>query len=324
MARYAMIVGFVILLRQGVAAGLDHTPQRLVVYSSLEAGRAQRVLALFSKASGVQVQVRSTFLSSDEAILRLYAERMNPLADVWFGARIESHEIARRRGLLQVYQPRAAVGDELKDPEGYWTPIYLDPLAFGIDVPMQQELRVAAPESWQDLLRPELKDQIRVPPAQSKTRQLIIATLVFLMGEARASEYLRRLDRNIRRHGMDEAHWVRTPHFARSVVTVDVVSTLLDRLHGGLITVFPREGAAFDIGAISILRGARRLAAARRLVDWLREVEGQKVLSSDATPLQPVAAATNPTKSLEQPPWPVLIPPAMLAMPEVGRILTER
>ena len=149
----------------------------------------------FSKASGIQVQVRSTFLSSEDALLRLHADKMNPLADVWFGARLMPK--LPGAGLLQVYQSRAAVGDEVKDPEGYWTPIYLDPLAFGMDAPMQQVCRLAAPASWQDLLRPELEDRLRMPPAQSKTRKLIVATLVFLMGEERASEYLRRLDQNI-------------------------------------------------------------------------------------------------------------------------------
>ena len=89
---------------------------------------------------------------------------MNPLADVWFGAKVESHEIAGRRGLLQVYQSRAAVGDEFKDPEGYWTRFYLNPLALGVAVTIQKERRLAAPASWQDLLRPDLKDQIQMPP----------------------------------------------------------------------------------------------------------------------------------------------------------------
>ena len=303
----SVIAGLLILLTQSPSLGAEQAAQQVVVYCSLDATRAQRVLALFSKASGIQVQVRSTFLSSEDALLRLHAEKMNPWADVWFGAKVESHEIAKRRGLLQVYQADAAVGDEFEDPEGYWTPFYLDPLAFGLDVPIQQERRLPALASWQDLLRPELKDQIRMPPAQSKRRQLIVATLVFLFGEERASEYLRRLDQNIRSRGMDEWHWFRTRHSGRTVVSVDVVSNLLDRVDDGLITVFPREGAAFDIGAISILRGARRLAAARRLVDWLRGVEGQNAVASAAAPLLPVAAATNPTNALERPPWPVLI-----------------
>ena len=303
----SVIVGLLILLTQSPSLGAEQAAQQVVVYCSLDATRAQRVLALFSKASGIQVQVRSTFLSPEDALLRLHAEKMNPWADVWFGAKVESHEIAKRRGLLQVYQADAAVGDEFEDPERYWTPFYLDPLAFGLDVPIQQERGLPALASWQDLLRPELNDQIRMPPARSKRRQLIVATLVFLFGEERASEYLRRLDQNIRSRGMDEWHWFRTRHSGRTVVSVDVVSSLLDRVDDGLITVFPREGAAFDIGAISILRGARRLAAARRLVDWFRGVEGQNAVASAAAPLLPVAAATNPTNALERPPWPVLI-----------------
>ena len=249
---------------------------------------------------------------------------MNPLADVWFGAKVESHEIARRRGLLQVYQSRAAVGDELKDPEGYWTPIYLDPLAFGIDVPMQQERRLAAPASWQDLLRPELKDQIRMPPAQSKTRQLIVATLVFLLGEERASEYLRRLDQNIGSAGWMSG--IGFAHVTQAELSFPLMSYQTCWTAGRWLDYRVSQRGRRIRHWRDFYTQAR--GAWRRQEGWWTGCVGSrdKTLSlSAAAPLLPVAAATNPTNALERPPWPVLIPPALLAMPEVGqRVLTER
>ena len=60
-----VIIGFLILLTQSTALGEEQAVQQVVVYSSLDAIRTQRVLALFRRASGIQVQLRGTFASSD-------------------------------------------------------------------------------------------------------------------------------------------------------------------------------------------------------------------------------------------------------------------
>jgi iron(III) transport system substrate-binding protein len=299
-----------------VAVGADRPGPQLLVYSSMEHGRAERVLEAFGKASGVQAQIVRTFRSADDALRRLYADRNNAFVDVvdiWLGGNVESHELARRRGLLQVYQSRAVIDTEFKDPAGYWTAIYLDPLVLGVDVSMQQELRVPAPASWQDLIGPGLKNQITLPSPQSKTTQLIIATLVFLLGEEPATHYLMQLDRNISFYRRDTVHWFGRRESGRSLVNVDLASTMMDRRDAGHIrTVLPKEGAGFDTGVISILRGAPRPAAARKLVDWLCGIEGQNALSSGVAPLLPLAAARTPRISSERPARPVLISPSLL------------
>jgi len=305
-----------------VAVGADTLRPQLLVYSSVEQGRAEKVLEAFRKASGVQAQIVRAFQSAEDALRGLYADRNNAfvdVADVWFGANVESHELARRRGLLQVYQPRAVLGTEFKDPDGYWTAVYLDPLAFGVDVQMQRELHLSAPASWQDLLDPDLKNQIVLPSPQSKTTQLIIATLVFILGEEPATHYLMQLDQNISSYRRNTVHWFGRRESGRSLVTVDLASTLLERLDAGRIkTVLPKEGASFEAGAISILRGAPRLAAARKLVDWLCGIEGQNALGSAVTPLLPLAAATRPGTSLGPRPRPVLISPSLLPSQNVA------
>ena len=81
----SVIVGLLILLTQSPSLAVEQAAQQVVVYCSLDATRAQRVLALFSKASGIQVQVRSTFLSSEDALLRLHADENEPIGGclVW-------------------------------------------------------------------------------------------------------------------------------------------------------------------------------------------------------------------------------------------------
>ena len=54
------------------------------------------------------------------------------------------------------------------------------------------------PKSWADLLKPEYKGEIQVAnPASSGTAYTMIATLVQLMGEDKAFEYLKGLHKNV-------------------------------------------------------------------------------------------------------------------------------
>ena len=55
------------------------------------------------------------------------------------------------------------------------------------------------------------------------------------------------------------------------------------------MTVFPKEGVGFEAPAISIVRGARREAEARRLVDWLISQSGQDALAAQETYFFPVS-----------------------------------
>ena len=54
------------------------------------------------------------------------------------------------------------------------------------------------PRSWADLLKPEYKGDIQVAnPASSGTAYTMIATLVQLMGEDKAFDYLKGLHKNV-------------------------------------------------------------------------------------------------------------------------------
>jgi iron(III) transport system substrate-binding protein len=318
-----LLIGASLTLVMGnVAVGSDRPSPQLLVYSSVEHGRAEKILEAFRKASGVEAQIVRTFRSGHDAVRRLYADRnaaFVDVPDVWFGANVESHELARRRGLLQVYQSRALLPKEFKDPEGYWTAIYLDPLVFGVDVSTHEKLRISAPESWEDLLGPDLINQITLPSPESKTMQLIVRSLGFLLGEEHATQYLIRLDRNIISYGRDKVDWFGGRGSERSLVTIDLASTLLERLDAGRIrALIPQEGAGFDTGAVSIIRGAPRIAAARKLVDWLCGIEGQNALGSVAAPLLPLEAAKRPRNSPQGAPRPVLVSPSLLPTQQVA------
>ena len=170
----------------------------LVVYSSVDEENAKKLLDAFSQATGVKV--RFTFLSSGPAVARIEAEKNNPQADVWYGAPSENHVVLKEKSLSQPYASPIAkeLAAKFKDPEGYWTSFYMNPLGFASNVKTLEQKKVEPPTSWVDLLKPQFKDQVQVPsPQTSGTGYNMVAALVMVMGEDKAFDYLRKMHANV-------------------------------------------------------------------------------------------------------------------------------
>jgi hypothetical protein len=139
-----------------------------------------------------------------EALAQLIAERANPKTDVWFGGTGDPHLQAAEQDLTLEYKSASLPqlhewAQQQAKQSGYKTVgIYSGPLGFGLQhrAPRQEEDRRA-----EELGRPaQARIQGRHPgrqPGSSGTAYTMIATLVQLMGEDKAFEYLKGLHRNV-------------------------------------------------------------------------------------------------------------------------------
>jgi iron(III) transport system substrate-binding protein len=277
-----------------VLGGIAHMQQQnLVVYTSVDEENAKKLLDAFSRATGIRVQM--VFLSSGPALTRIEAEQRNPQADVWFGAPAENHEIAKARGLTQPYVSPEAAGlpAQFKDAEGYWHAIYINPLGFGVRTDILERRGVPVPASWADLIKPEYRGLIQMPsPQASGTAYNQLVTLVQIMGEDRAIEYLKQLDRNVQTYTQSGTAPSRAVASGEAAIAIQFTPAFLGLIDQGFPVrlVFPREGVGFESAAVSILAGARNLDTARRLVAWITSKEGQDALASEKTYFFPVRA----------------------------------
>ncbi|MDR7484819.1 MAG: ABC transporter substrate-binding protein [Armatimonadota bacterium] len=278
----------IFLLLSGAAHAQAPT---LTVYSSVDEENARKLLGAFSRATGIEV--RMTFLSTGPALARMEAERHNPQADVWFGAPSENHVDAKIRGLTQPYKsPAAAALDaRFRDPDGYWTSFYMNPLGVGLNTRVLADRGLRRPASWQDLLQPGLRGLIQMPsPQTSGTAYNMVVTLVQIMGEDRAFAYMKQLHPNIQTYTASGTAPSRAVAFGEVAVGIQFTPALYQLYFRGypLLTIFPKEGVGFEAPAISIIRGTRREAEARRLVDWFVSIEGQNALAEQETFFFPV------------------------------------
>jgi iron(III) transport system substrate-binding protein len=265
----------------------------LTVYSSVDEENAKKLLDAFSKATGIKV--RFTFLSSGPAVARIEAEKNNPQADLWFGAPSENHVALKEKGLSQVYVSPGAreLAGKFKDPQGYWTSFYMNPLGFGSNANVLKQKNVEPPTSWADLLKPEFKNQIQTPsPQTSGTGYNMVAALVLSMGEEKAFDYLKKLHPNIQTYTQSGTAPSKAAAIGQAGVGIQFTPAFLQLLGEGypMKVTFPKEGVGFEAPAISILKGAPHLEPAKKLLDWFISIPGQNALTDAKTYFFPVHA----------------------------------
>ena len=275
--------------------------QELVVYSSVDEENAKKLLDAFSQATGIKV--RFTFLSSGPAVARIEAEKGNPQADVWYGAPSENHVVLREKGLSQPYVSPLAkeLAAKFKDPEGYWTSFYMNPLGFASNLSVLKQKGVEAPTSWADLLKPEFKAQVQTPsPQTSGTGYNMVASLVLIMGEDKAFEYLKKLNPSIQTYTQSGTAPSKAAAIGQAGVGIQFTPAFLQLIEEGypLKVTFPKEGVGFEAPAISILKGAPHPDAAKKLVDWAISLPAQNVLTDAKTYFFPVLPKAKLTKGL--------------------------
>ncbi len=296
------------LLLSLLVAGSVAAQESLVVYSSVDEENAKKLLDAFTKATGVKV--RFTFLSSGPAVARIEAEKNNPQADLWYGAPSENHVVLKERGLSQPYvSPNAKeLAEKFKDPEGYWTSFYMNPLGFASNMNTLKQKGLEPPTSWADLLKPEFKGQVQTPsPQTSGTGYNMVAALVLIMGEDKAFDYLKRLNPSIQTYTQSGTAPSKAAAIGQAGVGIQFTPAFLQLIEEGypLKITFPKEGVGFEAPAISILKGAPRLDLAKKLVDWAITVPGQNAITDAKTyffPVHPKAALAKGLPSFDQVP----------------------
>ena len=242
---------------------------------SAQAAWCNILAVTFEKSQGVKVNM--TLKGSGEAIAQLMAERANPKTDLWFGGTGDPHLQAAEQNLTQEY--KSPTLPKLHDwaqkqaaQSGYKTVgIYSGPLGFGYNTELIAKKKLPIPKTWGDLLKPEYKGEIQsANPASSGTAYTMIATLVQLMGEDQAFEYLKKLHGNIATYTRSGTGPIKAVARGEATVSISFVHDGPGEKAQGfpLETITPADGTGAEIGSMSIIRGARNMDAAMKFYEW--------------------------------------------------------
>jgi len=256
----------------------------ITVYCSILEEQCREGVAMFERATGIKVaMVRK---STGEAYAQIKAEAINPKADVWWGGPAEPHLQAGEEGLLEEYRSpalaslhdwAARLADQSK---GRSAGIYLGALGIGYNLDVLKKKGLPEPKCWADLLDPKFKDEVQMAdPNSSGTAYVMLATIVQLMGEAKGFDYLKRLHKNISQYTKSGIAPVKAVGLGETGVAIAFMHDMVTQILAGapIRTIAPCEGTGYETGAVSMVKGSKSPAAARKFFDFTLSKEAQNI-----------------------------------------------
>lgn len=289
------------LLFAGVSAVAS--AQQVNVICSVQADWCNMISTVYARSTGVKINL--ALKGSGEALAQLIAEKDNPKTDVWFGGTGDPHLQAAELGLSVEYKSPTLTqlypwAQAQAQQSNYRTVgVYLGPLGFAYNTELLQKKKLPVPRSWADLLKPDYKGEIQVAnPASSGTAYTMIATLVQLMGEDKAFDYLKALHRNVGQYTRSGTGPIKAVARGETAVSISFVHDAPQEKMQGfpIATVTPSEGTGAEIGSMSIVKGARNLEQAKKFYEWALTPAAQtfgaaskqyQLPSNKATPVDP-------------------------------------
>lgn len=265
--------------QQTLAAG------RLVVYCSATNELCEQETQAFGKKYNVKVSfIRN---GSGSTLAKIDAEKNNPQADVWYGGTLDPHSQAAEMGLLQKYKSPNLdqIIDKFKDPAklkgNFSSAVYMGILGYGINLDRLKKLGIEkTPNTWEDLLDPRLAGEIQIAdPQSSGTAYTAIATFVQLWGEEKAFEYFQKLHKNISQYTKSGITPARNTARGETTIGIGFLHDYATEKKNGanLYMTVPSDGTGYELGGVSILKGARNLENAKLFVDWSLSKEAQEL-----------------------------------------------
>lgn len=254
---------------------------KLTIYCGLMEDHMVKTVDEFKKETGIQAE--AVRMSSGEILGRLRAEKENPKASIWFGGPADAFVQAKEDGLLENYVSDSAkdIPDKYKDKDGAWTGIYVGYLGFVSNQKLLKEKGVEAPESWEDLLKPEFKGQISIAnPGSSGTSYTALATMIQLKGEEAGLKYMKDLNANVKSYEKSGTAPARLAGQGEVMVGVSYLHDGLKYREEGmkdLILTAPKEGTGYEIGASGIVKGGPDQEAAKKFIDFCLSKKGQEI-----------------------------------------------
>ncbi|MCP8937969.1 ABC transporter substrate-binding protein [Alsobacter sp. SYSU M60028] len=257
---------------------------QLTVYCGVQEEWCRPMVDAFEKQTGIKVSM--TRKSSGEIYAQVKAESANPKGDVWWGGTGDPHMQAAEEGLTEEYKsPKLS---ELNDwavrqweqSKGRAVGIYSGALGYGVNTKMLAQKGIPELKCWADLLNPKLKDEVQVAdPNSSGTAYTMLATIVQIMGEDKGFDYLKALHKNVNQYTKSGAAPAKAASLGETTVGIaflhDHVTMIVDG--APVKAVAPCEGTGYEIGSMSIIKGARNLDNAKKWYDWALTPEAQKL-----------------------------------------------
>ena len=266
------------------AAPAAFAKEKLTFYCSAQDEWCQLVANEFQDETGIDVAM--TRKSSGETFAQVRAEASNPKGDVWWGGTGDPHLQAAEEGLTEPYVSpmRGELNDwaisQAESAGDRTIGIYSGALGYGYNTELLAANNLPEPSCWKDLLKPEYKGHVQMAnPNSSGTAYTTLATIVQLFGEDEGFEFMKGLHKNINQYTKSGSAPIKAAGRGETTIGIVFMHDAVNQAVSGfpVKVVAPCEGTGYEIGSMSIIKGARNLDSAKKFYDWALSAEAQSL-----------------------------------------------
>lgn len=210
--------------------------------------------------------------SSGEAYAQVRAEAANPKLDVWWAGTGDPHLQAAAEGLTEEYEsPQLGnLNDwavrQAKNSGNRTVGVYAGALGIGYNNDLLTKKGLPAPKCWEDLKDPAYKGEIQMAnPNSSGTSYTALATLVQIFGEEKAFDLLKEMHKNVNQYTKSGSAPIKAAAVGETTIGITFMHDMVAQIKQGanLTVVSPCEGTGYEVGSMSIIKGARNLENAK-------------------------------------------------------------
>jgi len=246
----------------------------LTVYSAVEVEDLKKYAARFNQ-DHPDIKINWVRDSTGIVTAKLLAEKANPQADVVWGLAATSLMLLKNENMLESYKPKNydQLSPKFKDTSEnpVWTGMDAWMAAICYNTVEAEKLGLPKPTSWQDLTNPVYQGHIVMPnPSSSGTGYLDVSSWLQLFGEDKGWEYMDALHNNIGSYTHSGSKPCKLAASGETVIGISFAFRAAKSKKEGapLDIVFPTEGLGWDMEATAIIKGTKKLEAAKILADW--------------------------------------------------------
>ncbi|MDH3669133.1 MAG: ABC transporter substrate-binding protein [Paracoccaceae bacterium] len=256
-------------------AGPALATEKLNYYCSSQEDWCQLMARGFEEATGIKVNM--TRRSSGETFALIKAESANPKGDIWWGGTGDPHLQAAEEGLTEAFVSpmRSELNDwairQASSAGDKTIGIYSGALGYGYNEEILKANNLPVPSCWKDLLKPEYKGHVQMAnPNSSGTAYTTLATIVQLFGEDEGFEFMKGLHKNINQYTKSGSAPIKAAARGENTIGIVFMHDAVKQAVSGfpIKVVAPCEGTGYEIGSMSIIKGARNLENAKKFYDW--------------------------------------------------------
>mgnify|MGYP006093613879 FL=1 len=278
MRKFGMVSAAILLAASASSAYGDE----LSVVCSAEQDWCDLMVAAF-EAENADTDVLMVRKSTGETLAQVRAEAGNPKIDVWWGGTGDPHLIAAEEGLTQVSDVDTSellgwAQNMSEISRGKTVGIYAGALGIAYNSDILSERNIAPPACWADLEDPRFVGEIQVAnPNSSGTAYTELATFVQLFGEDEAFVKLATVGKNVNSYTKSGSAPSKAAARGETGVSIGFMHDMVKLASTGfpLEIVAPCEGTGYEVGAVSIIEGARNLDAAKAWVAFALRADVQ-------------------------------------------------